>query len=208
MGIFFGVLSSCKTSNPVHSSGNKSTVFKESLAIDNDGNKYHLKILLDGKLWMTHNLNSNIPNSYCYDDVDKNCQGYGRLYTWESAIEGCKLLGEGWRLPTNIEWQKLTIVYGGAAGDSAAIRRKSYFTLLFSDTAGFNALLGGGRDPDGHYSRRNAHGFYWAATENDTATASFCNFANGSQAIYQQQEGEKNRAFSVRCVKNIDSLKR
>jgi hypothetical protein len=55
----------------------------------------------------------------------------------------------------------------------------------------FNALLGGGRDPDGHYSRRNAHGFYWAATENDTATASFCNFANGSQAIYQQQEGEK-----------------
>ena len=157
---------------------------------------------------MTHNLNSNIPNSYCYDDVDKNCQGYGRLFTWESAIEGCKLLGEGWRLPTNIEWQKLTIVYGGAAGDSAAIRRKSYFTLLFSDTAGFNALLGGGRDPDGHYSRRNAHGFYWAATENDTATASFCNFANGSQAIYQQQEGEKNRAFSVRCVKNIDSLKR
>jgi len=101
---------------------------------------------------MTHNLNSNIPNSYCYDDVDKNCQGYGRLYTWESAIEGCKLLGEGWRLPTNIEWQKLTIVYGGAAGDSAAIRRKSYFTLLFSDTAGFNALLGSGRDPDGHYS--------------------------------------------------------
>jgi len=105
-------------------------------------------------------------------------------------------------------WQKLTILYGGAAGDSAAIRRKAYFTLLFSDTAGFNALLGGGRDLDGRYSRRNAHGFYWAATENDSSTAWFCNFANGSHAIYQQQEGEKTRAFSVRCVKNIDGLKR
>jgi len=89
--IFIGALS-CKMNKPMNSNPNRPTPLKDSLITDNDGNKYHVKILLDGKLWMTHNLNSNIPNSYCYDDVDKNCQGYGRLYTWESAHEGCKLL--------------------------------------------------------------------------------------------------------------------
>jgi len=124
---FIGVFS-CKTNKPMHSYPNRSTTRKDSLITDNDGNKHHVKILLDGKLWMTHNLNSNISNSYCYDDINKNCRGYGRLYTWESANEGCKLLGEGWRLPSNSEWQQLSIVYGGDLSDSAAIRRKAYFT--------------------------------------------------------------------------------
>jgi hypothetical protein len=35
----------------------------------------------------------------------------------------------------------------------------------------------------------------------------FYNFGKGSQALYQQDGGEKTRAFSVRCVKSIDSLK-
>jgi hypothetical protein len=40
---------------------------------------------------------------------------------------------------------------------------------IFIVNAGFNALLGGDCDLDGRYSRRNAHGFYWAATENDSS---------------------------------------
>jgi len=206
MAIFISMTCSCKTSNPIHSPGINSTP-SDSLVSDSDGNKYPVKILLDGKLWMTANLDVNIPNSYCYENVKENCEQCGRLYTWEAAKEGCKLLGEGWQLPTGVGWQRLTMLYGGAAQDSNETRKEAYKNLMNGGASGFNALLGGGRDPGGQYARLDAHGFYWTVTEGDSSTAWFYNFAKGSQALYQQDGGELLRAFSVRCVKNIDSLR-
>jgi uncharacterized protein (TIGR02145 family) len=66
--------------------------------------------------------------------------------------------------------------------------------------SGFNALLGGGRDQKGEYGRLEAHGFYWTASQSEPAMAWFYNFAKGRQALYRQRDGEKQRAFSVRCV--------
>ena len=62
---------------------------------DRDGNVYGFEPMKDGKVWMTKNLNLNlnIKGSYCYDDKPANCDTYGRLYTWEAAKEGCKMLG-------------------------------------------------------------------------------------------------------------------
>ena len=53
------------------------------------------KRMADGKLWTTHNLNVNVVPSYCYEDAERNCHRYGRLYTWESARRGCQSLGDG-----------------------------------------------------------------------------------------------------------------
>ena len=33
---------------------------------------------------------------------------------WEAAKEGCKMLGAGWRLPTDAEWRAMAKEYGGA----------------------------------------------------------------------------------------------
>jgi hypothetical protein len=38
-------------------------------------------------------------------------------------------------------------------------------------------------------------------SENDPITAPFYNFGKGSQALYRQPQGEKQRAVSVRCVR-------
>jgi len=207
IAVFVVVAGSCSTNNQMHTGKTNSAKLHDSLLVDRDGNKYPIKVLLDGNLWMTANLNLNIPNAYCYENVKENCEQYGRLYIWESAKQGCKLLGEGWRLPTNGEWRQLTMLYGGIAEDSNVTRKGAYKTLLYTGTSGFNALLGGGRAPDSQYSRLGAHGFYWTAMESDSSTAWFYNFGKGSQALYQQDDGEKTRAFSVRCVKSIDSLK-
>ena len=59
-----------------------------------------------------------------------------------------------------------------------------------------------GRAPDGQYSRSEAHGFYWTASESGAANATFYNFGHGGLALYRQSEGEKQRAFSVRCVRD------
>src|SRR6266436_3408126 len=76
------------------------------------------KRMADGKQWTTHNLNVNTVPSYCYMDAERNCRQYGRLYAWESARRGCQSLRDGWRLPTNDEWQKLAKQYGGVRDDS------------------------------------------------------------------------------------------
>ena len=155
----------------------------------------------DGMRWTTENLNLNTAPSYCYDDAQPNCNRYGRLYTWESARRACQSLGDGWRLPTASEWRKLAQHYGAAPDDSADSRKAAYTALLIGGSSGFNARLGGGRDLAGQYGRLEAHGFYWTASESDSANVWFYNFARGQLSLFRQSAGEKERAFSVRCVR-------
>lgn len=159
------------------------------------------KRMADGNQWMTRNLNVNTAPSYCYDDAEPNCQKYGRLYTWESSQRACQSLGDGWRLPTDDEWHQMAKRYGGVSADSDDKGKAAYKSLMSGGDSGFNAVLGGGRSDDGQYARLEAHGFYWTASEIDQATGWFYNFGRGGQALHRQDGGEKQRAFSVRCVR-------
>ena len=166
------------------------------------GTMYSSKRMGDGKQWTTDNLNVNTVPSHCYEDAERNCRQYGRLYTWESARRGCQSLGDRWRLPTDDEWRRMAKHYGGVYEDSDDSGKGAYKALLIGGSSGFNALLGGGRDAGpGQYARLEAHGFYWTASENGPATARFYNFGQGSQALYRQNGGEKQMALSVRCVR-------
>jgi uncharacterized protein (TIGR02145 family) len=159
------------------------------------------KRMADGKQWTTRNLNVNTAPSYCYEDAEKNCLQYGRLYTWEAAQRGCESLGAGWRLPTDDEWRQMAKHYGGIHEDSDESGKAAYKALVVGGGSGFNALLGGGRSADGQYARLEAHGFYWTAQESSPAGAWFYNFGHGGLALYRQKDGEKQSAYSVRCVR-------
>jgi len=157
--------------------------------------------LPDGKLWTAKNLDVPVQPSYCYDGVDRNCRRYGRLYTWESAQRACATLGAGWRLPADEDWRLLARRFGGVSGEPGGDGGEAAFrNLLTGGAGGLDALLGGGRNPDGTFGRLEAHGFYWTATEVDAGTAVFYNFGKGQLKLHRQGEGEKARAFSVRCV--------
>jgi len=171
-----------------------------------DGNApsapYSSKRMADGKLWTTQNLNVSAVPSYCYEEAEVNCRGYGRLYTWESAQRGCRSLGDGWRLPTNDEWRQMAKHYGGVRDYSDDGGKAAFTALMLGGSSGFDAILGGGRGhDDGNYARLEAHGFYWTASETDAATAWFYNFGRGGQALNRHSDGEKLRAFSVQCVR-------
>ena len=160
------------------------------------------KRMLDGKQWTTENLNAATEPSYCYDNSAQNCRQYGRLYTWASAQQACRALGGGWRLPTNEEWRRLGSHYGGIRQESADLGKAAYTALIAGGSSGFNAVYGGGRtDKSGEYLRIEAHGFYWSATESSPDRAWFYNFGKGGQSFGRHEDGEKLRAFSVRCVK-------
>jgi uncharacterized protein (TIGR02145 family) len=156
--------------------------------------------MADAKEW-TANLNVNTPTSYCYDDAERNCRQYGRLYTWESAQRVCQSLGDGWRLPTDDDWNQMAKHYGGLGNDSPEKGKAAYTALMSGGTSGFNAVLGGNRSVDGKYERLEAHGLYWTASENDALTAPVYNFGKGSQALYRGPQGQKRWAISVRCVR-------
>lgn len=155
----------------------------------------------DGKQWTTRNLNLDIAESYCYADTEPNCGRYGRLYSWHSAQIGCHSLGEGWRLPSNDEWRQLAKQYGGVRDDTDDGGKGAYKALSSGGSSGFNAVLGGGRDADGQYARLEAHGFYWTASESDSASAWLYNFGRGALILNRHSDGEKQRAYSVRCVR-------
>jgi uncharacterized protein (TIGR02145 family) len=158
------------------------------------------KRMADGKQWTTNNLDVNIAPSYCYENAERNCRQYGRLYTWESAHRACQSLGNGWRLPTDDEWRQMAKDYGGVSEDSDDKGKAAYKALMTGGSTGFNAVLGGGRSDDGQYARLEAHGFYWTASEDGPASGWFYNFGQGGLALHRQSGGEKPRAFSVRCV--------
>ena len=158
------------------------------------------KQMSDGKQWLTENLNVSIARSYCYEDADLNCRRYGRLYTWESAQRGCQSLGDGWRLPTNDEWQQLAKQYGGVRDDSDDGGKAAFNALRIGGSSGFNVLFSGGRTSDGQYARLEAHGFYWTASESDSTAAWFYNFGQAGY-LNRHNDGEKQRAFAVRCVR-------
>ena len=135
------------------------TSAKQSISsfTDRDGNTYAFKTMKDGKRWMAQNLNIKIKDSYCYDDKDENCQKFGRLYTFEAAKEGCRLLGDGWRLATDDEWRKLANEYGGIRSREGGAYKEfgdpttSFQQLSRDGSSGFAALLGGIRYSGGSY---------------------------------------------------------
>ena len=160
------------------------------------------KRMPDGKQWTTENLNAVTDQSYCYDDTEQNCRRYGRLYTWESAQHACHTLGDGWRLPTNDEWQQMAKHYGGVRDDAADTGKAAYTALMAGGRSGFKTVMGGGRDLAGQYARLDAHGFYWTASASGPATAWFYNFGLGGHILNRHPDGEKQRGLSVRCVKD------
>jgi hypothetical protein len=81
------------------------------------GTMYLSKRMVDGKQWMTRNLDVKTMPSYCYEGAEQNCRRYGRLYTWESATRACLSLGDGWRLPRDNEWRQMAKAYGGVSDD-------------------------------------------------------------------------------------------
>ena len=165
------------------------------------GTTYSSKRMADGKQWTTQNLNVNTDQSYCYEDSEPNCRQYGRLYTWESALRGCRSLGDGWRLPTDDEWRQMAKHYGGLLEDSAEGAKATYRVLVIGGTSGFSVMLGGSRNPNGSYERLEAHGFYWTASDTGSTSAAFYNFGKGGQALSRHGQGLKQMAVSVRCVR-------
>jgi len=150
---------------------------------------------------MNRNLNYNVDGSRCYADDQANCDTYGRLYDWATAMalptscnaNSCASLVSakhrgicpmGWHIPTDTEWRALISSAGGSSVAGSKLKATSGWRncgpsdsgndFLCEDTYGFSALPGGAYNDwsgDWRFMDINKEGNWWSATRKSNNTS-------------------------------------
>jgi len=182
----------------------KEEIIQRGTVLDNrDGTTYHT-IKYGNQWWMVQNLNYNIPgNSWCFGNNDGYCNKFGKLYTWEAALQACPA---GWRLPSDYDWFIIVDYLGGWEMAGAKMKQEGIENWQppndgATNSSNFTALPGGYRYFDGNFDLFGKFAYFW------TSTAEDANNAWAMYLYYRQVEIDKNfysksYGFSVRCVED------
>ncbi len=165
-------------------------------------------------------------NSWCYLDLEENCDKYGRLYSWETAMDGAPssqkhpsgvqgICPEGWHLPSLQEWETLTEnakyknTYMNLTGWN------SEGTTVPTNKSGFSALPAGFRyaeessDDNGNVIWFNGEGFaasFWSSTKLEIQFAIAWTIDNTSEDFgadkFARSTMNIDGGASIRCVQD------
>jgi len=179
---------------------------------DSRDSKIYKKVTIGGKTWMAENLNYNANGSRCYKNNADSCAKYGRLYNWETAMNGASSSSSnpsrvrgvcpvGWHLPSDEEWDVLMTAVGGSstAGTKLKARDGWYNNGNGDDNYGFAALPGGGGSSGGDFGSAGDGGYWWSATEGDAYYAWYRGMYYIDEYVGRGSY-DKSYLFSVRCV--------
>jgi uncharacterized protein (TIGR02145 family) len=152
---------------------------------------------------MVENLNFDASGSRCYDNDPGNCQRYGRLYDWNTALSVCP---KGWHLPSDAEWDILTAFAGGRAAAGKKLKavsgwnEGSFGDSNGTDDFGFSALPGGGSVSSGYFGGVGDSGSWWSATKG-SANDAWYQYMDSRNNVFSY-DNDKSVLFSVRCLKD------
>jgi len=195
---------------------------KKQFCDERDGNKY-VYVEIGTQTWMAENLNYDVPNDatdLCYNSDNTNCATYGRLYRWNAAKNGSAssntvpsgvqgICPSGWHLPSNAEWEMLTVTVGGTVNDYLEFKVTGAATPLKAasgwnsggngtDIHGFSALPGGDRSSG--FENLGISGFWWSATDIQSYGSAWRMVENSGDAY--RKSYDNNALFSIRCIKD------
>jgi len=179
-----------KTTRHVHK-------FNSKLTDSRDGKKYKI-VKIGEQTWMAENLNYDADSSKCYENKPRNCEKYGRLYNWQTALEACP---SGWHLPSESEYEELNKAVGGRSVAGKKLKaNRDWVSGKSTDEFGFSALPGGYGNPDGSFSSVGSYGNWWTGNSYDGNDI----FAYVQQ-MFRNEDAEwsyylKSSLHSVRCL--------
>lgn len=201
---------------------------------DNDGNEYGW-VRYAGLDWMTSNFKGGTPyyelkggwwgeliNINDREQAIADYDLFGNLYSWEDAKS---LAPEGWRLPTDEDWQKLEQALGMSASEAAqkGWRGDGLGLVIQADPSeGGIALKCGGyaSNSAGHYNELYLRqvrdfGYYWTSTIDESYTTSTAVWYRRigilpqierqvitTQEVAENLSSKDNRYLSVRYVRD------
>jgi len=193
-----------------------------SKTMTHDGQTYDL-VVIGNQCWMAENMNSDSHDwagaqSWCYNHNSSNCDIYGRLYDWNTALGICP---DGWDLPTDEQWKilegNIDSVYGVGheEWDRAHDYRGYDAGVQLDDPSGFNgAIRGGMRGSNGNFHDIDHLAVWWSRTPGPQSTTydkeAYTRerrhvlqndgiYRTARQANSHENPGD---AYSVRCIKN------
>ncbi len=225
-----GVDSSSNSSStviPDPDRGSSSSNIQYGSLTDSRDNQTYKTVTIGTQTWMAENLNYDPGNvsgmgSYawqgCYNNSAVNCITYGRLYTWEVAMNNvacgygyaCNPSGtvqgvcpEGWHLPSRDEWNTLFTAVGGSSTAGTKLKSISGWNSNSNgtDSFGFSALPAGYRDYNGNFDNIGNYAYFWSSAESSSGGAHLmCLYYYYEYASLSNDA--KNYARSVRCLKD------
>ena len=194
-------------------------------ATDIDGNIYKT-IQVGSQIWMAENLKTSkysdgtpIPNitdnnswiglkngAYCiYNNTTNDCP-YGKLYNWYAVNDKRGICPQGWRVPTDADYFTLLNLLGGMQLSGG--KMKSTGTAFWKtpnvgaiNSSGFSSLPGGARNDEGRFVEAGNIGSWWTRTDYGSNTGAMLYQGYWSDSTFGGGSN-KNRGFSVRCVKD------
>jgi uncharacterized protein (TIGR02145 family) len=176
----------------------------DSITDKRDGKTY-ATVTIGEQTWMAENLRFNYSgsdaSSYCYKNNDSDCDKYGRLYTWSEDMAR-NICPSGWHLPDNEDWKTLINSTGGVDYAGRKLKARSTWSNSGkgSDAYCFTALAAGFRDTSKNYSQQGFKASFWSATRYDETDVLYWSF-NADNKLVIRDAGNRNNAFSVRCIK-------
>jgi uncharacterized protein (TIGR02145 family) len=174
----------------------------------NDGSP--IPLVTDGSAW----TELSTPG-YCWHNNNEaaNKDTYGALYNWYTVNTG-KLCPKGWHVPTDAEWKTLEMYLGltQAEADDFGYRGTDQGTQLKNtsgwnsggngtNTSGFSALPGGGRNLNGTFFSIGSYGIWWSSSEVGTNYAWFRYLSYNYGYVFRSNDSKQN-GFSVRCLRD------
>lgn len=145
-----------------------------------DGKVYKI-VTIGTQTWFAENFNYETANSTTYNNLLSNGEIYGRLYSWNDALDACPT---GWHLPSLDEWLTLidylggSEIAGGKLKETGTVHWESPNTDA-TNSSNFTALPGGFYySGDNSFIGLGEYADFWMNTEYETGYAWKCNLYN------------------------------
>lgn len=141
-----------------------------------------------------------------YYESDPANGAYGKLYNWYAVNDPRGLAPEGWKIPSDEDWSRLTDFLGGENAAGTKMKSTDFWAESGNGTneSGFSGLPGGRRGSSGSFGSFYSfgdYGYWWSSTEDSTSNALWrsLNYINGD---VNRNYTYKKDGLSVRCVKD------
>jgi uncharacterized protein (TIGR02145 family) len=143
--------------------------------------------------------------AWCYYNNDSsNGNRYGKLYNWFATNDPRGLAPEGWKIPSDEDWRRLTDFLGGEE-ESTGKKMQSTFGWANNENgtneSGFSSFPAGNRNDIGNFRDSGVEGSWWSSTEYGKEVAFLLTIRGWFSAPDIHSQNKKS-GFSVRCLRD------